>query len=180
MEEQVEAGRTKTIGLSNFNIAQIDKVLKSAKIKPACLQVELHVFLQQPELVNFCHDNDIVVVAYSPLGSPAYNKFLKILGQEEKRLPSILDNPLVCQIAAKYNKSNGQVALRFLLQKNIVVIPKSVNASRIRENFDVFDFKLDAHDMGKLETLDLGEEARICDFKIFPKFQEHPEWPFGK
>lgn len=82
MEEQVDAGRTKTIGISNFNIRQIDRILKSARIKPACLQVELHVYLQQRELVNFCQQNGLVVVAYSPLGSPAYNKFTSQFGAE--------------------------------------------------------------------------------------------------
>lgn len=82
MEEQVDAGRTKSIGLSNFNIKQIDRLIKSARIKPACLQVELHVSLQQKDLVRFCQDNGLVVVAYSPLGSPGYNKFLEIIGHE--------------------------------------------------------------------------------------------------
>lgn len=82
MEEQVEAGRAKSIGVSNFNVNQIERVIKSARIKPACLQVELHVMLQQSELVTFCHNNDIVVVAYSPLGSPGYNKFLNNMGFE--------------------------------------------------------------------------------------------------
>jgi alcohol dehydrogenase (NADP+) len=77
MEEQVDAGRAKTIGLSNYNISQIETVLKSARIKPANLQVELHVFLQQNALVDFCHKNGITVVAHTPLGSPGYNKFLK-------------------------------------------------------------------------------------------------------
>lgn len=82
MEEQVDAGRTKSIGVSNFNAKQIEKILKSARIKPACLQVELHVSLQQRDLVNFCQKNSLVVVAYSPLGSPGYNKFLNVVGME--------------------------------------------------------------------------------------------------
>lgn len=82
MEEQVDAGRAKNIGLSNYNIPQIQTVLQSARIKPANLQVELHVYLQQRELVDFCHKNGITIVAYSPLGSPGYNKFLSRLGKE--------------------------------------------------------------------------------------------------
>lgn len=84
MEEQVEAGRAKNIGISNYNISQIQTLLKTAKIKPANLQVELHVYLQQKDLVDFCHQNGISVVAYSPLGNPGYNKFLKRLGQKYK------------------------------------------------------------------------------------------------
>lgn len=82
MEEQVDAGRTKSIGLSNFNAQQVEKVIKAARIKPASLQVELHVLLQQRDLVNFCQKNGLVVVAYSPLGSPGYNKFLNVVGME--------------------------------------------------------------------------------------------------
>lgn len=82
MEEQVDANRAKNIGISNYNIAQIETILKSARIKPANLQVELHVYLQQKALVEFCHKNDISVVAYTPLGNPGYNKFLKRLGKE--------------------------------------------------------------------------------------------------
>ncbi|CAH1984034.1 unnamed protein product [Acanthoscelides obtectus] len=77
MEEQVDAGRTKAIGLSNFNKRQVEKVLKNARIKPASLQIELHVLLQQKELVEFCQSNGIVVVAYSPLGSPGFNNFMQ-------------------------------------------------------------------------------------------------------
>lgn len=69
MEEQVDAGRTKSIGLSNFNIRQIQRIWDSARIKPASLQVELQPYMQQPELINFCHQKNIVVTGYSSLGS---------------------------------------------------------------------------------------------------------------
>nr|CAI5830163.1 unnamed protein product [Callosobruchus analis] len=168
MEEQVDAGRTKAIGLSNFNQRQIERILKSARIKPACLQIEIHVAMQQKELVDFCHKHGIVVVAYSPLGSPGYNNFLKTVGQEGKELPNMIQNPVVKQIAEKHKKSTGQVMLRFLIQRDIVPIPKSVNPARIKQNFEVFDFKLDDEDMKKLGDLDIGESARVCDFKFFP------------
>lgn len=82
MEEQVDAGRAKSIGVSNFNANQVEKLLKSARIKPSCLQVELHVSLQQKDLVRYCQRNGLVVVAYSPLGSPGFNKFLNAIGME--------------------------------------------------------------------------------------------------
>uniref|UniRef100_V5GRZ6 Aldose reductase n=1 Tax=Anoplophora glabripennis TaxID=217634 RepID=V5GRZ6_ANOGL len=75
MEEQVQLGRTKTIGLSNFNKRQIERIITTARIKPACLQVELHVDFQQRDLVGYCHKNGIVVVAYSPLGAPGDKRF---------------------------------------------------------------------------------------------------------
>jgi len=179
MEEQVDKGRTKTIGLSNFNIRQIDRVLKSARIKPANLQVELHVYLQQRDLVDFCHKNGVTVVAYSPLASPGYNKFLTTMGQQAKELPDILSDKTVSSIAKKHSKSPAQVVLRFLLQKGVAPIPKSVSEKRLKENIDVFDFNLDAEDMKALTGLDVGEEARVCDFKLF-KIPDHPEWPLPK
>jgi alcohol dehydrogenase (NADP+) len=81
MEAQVDAGRAKTIGLSNYNISQIETVLKTARIKPANLQVENHVYLQQTALVDFCHKNGITVVAFSPLAAPGHNKFAEKFGQ---------------------------------------------------------------------------------------------------
>ncbi|CAH1959530.1 unnamed protein product [Acanthoscelides obtectus] len=99
MEEQVDAGRTKAIRLSNFNKKQIVTILKSCRIKPACLQIEIQVAIQQRELVDFCHKNDFVVVAYSPLASPGYNNFLHTIGHEGKELPKMLQNPVIKQIA---------------------------------------------------------------------------------
>ncbi|CAG9837171.1 unnamed protein product [Diabrotica balteata] len=181
MEKQVDAGRTKTIGLSNFTLKQIDKVLKSARIRPACNQVELHVFLQQPELVQFCQKNNIVVTAYSPLGNPGYNTFLKRIGYEERTgLVNVLNNPIIMEIAKKHNKSSAQVALRFLLQKNTVVIPKSVHPERIKSNFELYDFSLDDADMKKIGALDLGEDGRIIDWKVNPDIHVQPEYPFPR
>nr|CAH7739344.1 unnamed protein product [Callosobruchus chinensis] len=168
MEEQVDAGRTKAIGLSNFNKRQMERILKSARIKPASLQIEMHLGLQQKELMDFCNKNGIVVVAYCPLAAPGYNHFLKSVGQREKELPNMLQNPVVKKIADKYKKSTAQVMLRFLIEKNAVPIPKSVNPVRIKENFQVFDFKLSDDDMKKLSDLDIGESARVCDWKFFP------------
>lgn len=82
MEEQVNAGRTKTIGLSNFNIKQIERIIQNARIKPVSLQVEVHVYFQQKELVKFAQDNGMVVVAYSPLSSPGIEKFYAKYGIE--------------------------------------------------------------------------------------------------
>ncbi|XP_018579939.1 aldose reductase-related protein 2-like [Anoplophora glabripennis] len=179
MEEQVDAGRTKAIGLSNFNIRQINRILKFSKIKPACLQVELHVYLQQRELVDFCHQNGIVVVAFSPLGSPGYNKYLVKLDKKPKKLPGMLHDENIKKIASKHKKTNAQVMLRYLLQKSIAAIPKSVTPSRLKENINVFDFSLDGTDMKALDDLEVGEDARVFNFRI-PAFVEHPEFPFTK
>lgn len=81
LEEQVSLGRTKSIGVSNFNKAQIENILKFAKIKPANLQIELHLYMQQKELVQFCKSNGITVTAYSPLGSPGMKEFYESYGK---------------------------------------------------------------------------------------------------
>ncbi|XP_050510195.1 1,5-anhydro-D-fructose reductase-like isoform X1 [Diabrotica virgifera virgifera] len=180
MEKQVEAGRTKTIGLSNFTVSQIDNILKNCKIKPGNNQVELHVFLQQPELVQFCQKNGISVTAYSPIGSPGMNIFLKKMGVKEKTLVNVLANPVVLDIAKKHNKTTAQVALRFLLQQNIIVIPKSVNPERLKSNFDIFNFKLDDEDMKQLRGLEVGEDARMADWKVLPGLTEQPAYPFRR
>ncbi|KAL1491296.1 hypothetical protein ABEB36_011914 [Hypothenemus hampei] len=177
-EEQVDQGRTRTIGISNFNIKQIERILKIARIKPASLQVENHVFLQQNDLVKYAQDNGIVVVGYSPLGSPGIAKFFQKLNIEPKKVPSILDNETVKRIGQKYGKSPAQIALKFLLQRGIVVIPKSVTETRLKQNIDLFDFLLDENDLVDLRALDVGEEARVCDFSFISSFKTHPEWPF--
>lgn len=82
MEKQVDNGKAKAIGVSNFNIKQVDRILKNARIPPATNQVELHVYLQQPELVNFLQSNNVTVTAYSPLGTPGSKKLFTERGVE--------------------------------------------------------------------------------------------------
>ncbi|CAH1115321.1 unnamed protein product [Psylliodes chrysocephalus] len=179
MEEQVDEGRTKTIGLSNFNIEQVDRIVQDARIKPSCLQIENHIYLQQRELVKYCQDNGIVVVGYSTLGSPGYNSFYASIGKPTRDLPNLFQDPIVVILAEKYEKTAAQILLRFQLQRDIVVIPKSVNLTRIEENFNIFDFSINEEDMSKLEALDVGEAARIVDFgALSPKLLEQPEWPW--
>ncbi|EPB82580.1 alcohol dehydrogenase [Mucor circinelloides 1006PhL] len=139
MEELVEEGLVKAIGLSNFNIQKIQNILDHCKIKPAQLQVELHPGLQQPELVDFCHKHGIHVTAYSPLGNNVY-------GEER-----IVDDPIIVNVAKKLNKSPAQVCIAFAAQRGIVVIPKSVTESRIKENFQ--DFELSKEDFDAVASL---------------------------
>ncbi|XP_019872560.1 aldo-keto reductase family 1 member B1 [Aethina tumida] len=179
MEEQVDAGRTRSIGLSNFTRQQVEKILKSnPKHKPANLQNEIHVYMQQQDLVNYCHQNGITVTAYSPLGSPGFNKFLASVGFEPKEIPDMLSDETIKGIAKKHNKTNAQVMLRYLHQRNIIVIPKSVTPSRLKENIDIFNFELDAKDMAALNSLEVGPKARVCDWGIFLGLENNPEYPF--
>ncbi|XP_034242344.1 aldo-keto reductase family 1 member A1-like isoform X2 [Thrips palmi] len=177
MEEEVDKGCVKAIGLSNFTENQIQRVLDNCRIRPANLQVELHVYMQQRPLVAFCNTQGITVTAYSPLGSPGLEKVYAACGLE-KVMPDILRNPVVEEVAARLGKSPGQVLLRHTVQRGIAAIPKSTNEARIAQNIQIFDFELSPEDVEKLDALDLGETGRICDLKFAVGLQKHPEYPF--
>jgi len=181
MEEQVDAGRAKAIGLSNFNTKQIDKILNIARIKPANLQIEVYLYFQQREILDYCKKKGITVVAYAALGSAEFIKHINQGGTVNIELPDILTNPVVQKIATKHSKTSAQILLRHLLQKGIAVIPKSTNPSRIRENIDVFDFVLDVDDVRELDALDQGPKARIFDTKRrFKEVVNHPDYPYNE
>ncbi|KAF7273546.1 hypothetical protein GWI33_013762 [Rhynchophorus ferrugineus] len=175
MEEQFEAGLAKSIGISNFNISQIQRILDNAKIKPCSLQIELHAYHQQNELVDFCKKNSIVVTAYSPLGNPGLSVLMHKFGKEIE-LPNILKNETVVALSKKYNKTPAQILLRHTVQRGICVIPKSINPQRVKENIDIFDFQLDNGDMAAMNAL--NQDARFLDFSIFEGIKDHPEYPF--
>uniref|UniRef100_A0A182NKU4 NADP-dependent oxidoreductase domain-containing protein n=1 Tax=Anopheles dirus TaxID=7168 RepID=A0A182NKU4_9DIPT len=170
MEAVADAGLARSIGLSNFNQRQIQRVLDNCRIKPANLQIENHIYLQQHGLVKFCKANGITVTAYSPLGSKGIEKLLN------REVPDLLDNPAVKEIAQRHGKTSAQILLRHLLQRGIATIPKSTNATRLRQNIALFDFELPDGDMAELNGLD--QNVRICDFGFFPGITKHPEFPF--
>ncbi|XP_044748314.1 aldo-keto reductase family 1 member A1-like [Coccinella septempunctata] len=177
MEEMVKLGKTRSIGVSNFNKKQISRILENATIKPANLQIEAHLYFQNTELIEFCKNHGISVVAYSPLGSPAVNIGFKKRGLPTKDVPKIMEDENVISIAKKHSRSPAQVMLRFLVQNGIAAIPKSITPSRIRDNINIFDFQLDDKDLAVLRTLDKVESGRVCDMKGF-NMSEHPEFPF--
>jgi len=178
MELQVDAGRAKAIGVSNFNSEQIERIIKNARIRPANLQVELNVYFPQKPLREFCSKHGITVVAYAPFGSPGRKELYEKRGVIME-FPQILQDPVVVKIATKHNKTPAQVLLRFLTQQGVVVIPKSVSAERIRKNKEIFDFELDSNDMNELDGLDKGPAGRSFDFRLgFKGLAEHPENPY--
>jgi diketogulonate reductase-like aldo/keto reductase len=140
MEEIYESGRAKAIGVSNFHQHHIEELMKTAKIKPMVDQIELHPTLTQVELRDFLAKEGIAVEAWSPLGQG-----------------KILQNPTLVEIAEKHDKSAAQVIIRWHLQSDSIVIPKSVHEERIKENFDVFNFELNDDEMKRIDALNINE-----------------------
>jgi len=132
-----EDGRAKSIGVSNFTIAHLQRVIAETGVVPAVNQIELHPRFQQRELRVFHAGHGIATESWSPLGQG-----------------SLLADDAIAAIGQKYGKSPAQVILRWHLENGLIAIPKSVTPSRIRENIDIFDFKLSADDMSTLEALD--------------------------
>ncbi|XP_026313464.1 aldo-keto reductase AKR2E4-like isoform X2 [Hyposmocoma kahamanoa] len=135
MEEAKRLGLAKSIGVSNFNIEQIDRLLVNSSIPPAVNQIEVHPSRTQTQLVAHNQEHQIVVMAYSPFG------FL-VSRNQTYSAPPRADDPALMKIAQKYGKTPGQVVLRYLIDRGTIPIPKSTDQNRQRENIDVFDFKL--------------------------------------
>jgi diketogulonate reductase-like aldo/keto reductase len=140
-------GRARAIGVSNFAFHDLKQILDDSDIVPAVNQVEFHPFLYQKDLLSFCEKNDIQLEAYSPL-------------TRGKRL----NHPTILDIAKKYdNKTPAQLLIRWSLQHNLVVIPKSIHEDRILENSQVFDFELRAEDMKLLDSLNENLQTVFLD-----------------
>jgi len=142
LETLYEEGRCRAIGVSNYMIWHLEELLSYAKVVPAVNQVEFSPFLFQQELLEFCLNHGIQLEAYSPLTRG--KKF---------------NHPILNEIAAKYRKSTAQILIRWVLEHDVVAIPKSSNPDRIRENAEIFDFYIDMEDMQKLDSLD--EDYRV-------------------
>jgi diketogulonate reductase-like aldo/keto reductase len=142
-EKLLETGKVKSIGVSNFTIPQLKELMKNSKIVPATNQVEFSPWLYQKELLDFCNKNKMVLEAYSPLTRG------RMLGDEK-----------LGKIAKKYNKSPAQTIIRWCLQHNVVLLPKSTDPVRIRENADVFDFEISDSDMRTLDSM--SQDKRFC------------------
>lgn len=142
MEELYREGKIKAIGVSNFHPDRLIDLIIHNEVVPAVNQVETHVFNQQIESHNFMKENNVQIESWGPFAEGKNNFF---------------QNEILVSIADKYNKSVAQVALRWLTQRGIVAIPKSVRKERIIENFNIFDFELSIEDMEKIATLDTKE-----------------------
>jgi len=163
MEMCVEQGLATSIGVSNFNSRQIQAVLDTCTIKPVTNQVESHQYLQQNKLRKFCSEHDIVITAYRPFGG----------ANPKSNDPSILDNPVIMEIAKSHGKTVAQVLLRWHIEKGQIVLFKSGTKERIISNAEIFDFKLTDGDMAAMQKLEIGH--RYCPF--LPNVTS-PQYPF--
>ncbi|MGI6570339.1 MAG: aldo/keto reductase [Caldicoprobacterales bacterium] len=149
-EKLYEEGAVRAIGVSNFHIHHLEKLMKNSNMPPMVNQVELHPLLNQKDLRDFCERNNIQIEAWSPL------------------MQGSLTIPLLTDISRKYGKTPAQVVLRWHLQNRVVVIPKSSRSHRILENADIFDFRLTAEDMEAIDGLNedrrLGPDPDNFDF----------------
>jgi len=159
MQEQKESGATRHIGVSNFNQAKLKELLKMGGETPEMNQIELHPFLPQEPLVDFCRANEILLTAFSPLGSPDSR------AERHKNDPKLLDNPTIEAIATRHEATVGQVLIAWSIARGIAVVPKSVNQSRIVENFKSADLTLNFEDLDELRSI--GINHRFSDGSIF-------------
>ena len=159
MQDQKASGLTRHIGVSNFNQVKLREIMALEGEKPEMNQIELHPFLPQHALVDFCKENDVLLTAYSPLGSPDSR------ADRHRNDPRLLENPIVAKIAEKYDAGIGQILIAWSIARSIAVIPKSANQSRIIENLKAADLNLDEQDMKQLN--EIGISHRFIDGSIF-------------
>ena len=137
MEKLYNEGKIRAIGVSNFLVHHLEELISGCEIKPMVNQIEFHPGHNQEETVEFCKKRGIVVEAWSPLGRGL-----------------ILENEFLSEIAKKYNRTIAQICLRWIIQQDIVALPKSVTRERIKSNFEIFDFELSGEDMDKITNME--------------------------
>ncbi|BDD01800.1 aldo/keto reductase [Persicobacter psychrovividus] len=147
LEELYAEGKARAIGVSNFNVHHLNELFRTCKVVPAVNQVECHVKYQNQFLQAFCKEHGIFLQAYAPMMS--------------WKVKDLAADETLVELGKKYGKSATQVALRALIERDIIVLPKSVNLARLDQNVDLFDFELSAEDMGKIRYLNEGTRLFI-------------------
>ncbi|XP_049882831.1 aldo-keto reductase AKR2E4-like isoform X4 [Pectinophora gossypiella] len=166
MEDAQNLGLVKSIGVSNFNKEQLQRIIREGTVKPAALQIEVHPQIIQADLVDFARSEGIVVMGYSPFGSLVMRYGQQFPGPK-------MDDPDLTKMAQKYGKTTPQIVLRWLVDRNIVPVPKTTKVNRLEENINIFDFKLEKEEIDKINSFD--SHTRYT----FPSFwQNHPHYPF--
>ena len=143
LEEYYKEGRIRAIGVSNFEPARLIDLWQNVEIKPMVNQVEVNVYAQRLVEKQYYDKYGVATMAYAPLGHGV--------------TPDLVNEPILLEIAKKHNKSGAQIALKYLVQRGIIIIPKSSHAERIEENFNLFDFELSEEEMGKIKSMDLAK-----------------------
>lgn len=151
MEDLVHQGKTRVIGLSNFNSQHIRQVLSVAKIRPTTLQIEAHPHHSQEKLIRFAREEGIRVSVFSPMGATSYLD----LNMATKN-DVLFENPVITAIAEKHNKTSAQIMLRWALQRNTLPISKSSSPARMNENRNLFDFYLTKENMDQIASLNVN------------------------
>lgn len=160
MEHCLAKGWAKHIGVSNFNTSKLTEILESCTVAPEMNQVEMHPFLPQEKLVDFCKEKGILMTAYSPLGSGDRSASVKKADE-----PSLLSDELICELAEKYGCSSAQILIAYSIARGIVVIPKSINLERIQQNLQAAEISLVEEDMLALKKI--GKSYRFIDGSFF-------------
>ncbi|OWR54929.1 aldo-keto reductase 2E [Danaus plexippus plexippus] len=166
MEDAKDLGLARSIGVSNFNASQISRLVSNSRIWPVVNEVEVNPSLTQEPLVKHCQSLGIVVMAYSPFG------FLVSRNRPDAPPPRV-DDPALVQMARKYNKTTGQIVLRYLIERGLVPIPKSTNQKRLAQNIDLFDFSLTKEEIALISRF--NKNVRVIDFA---DYKGHPYFPF--
>nr|XP_022301255.1 aldose reductase-related protein 2-like [Crassostrea virginica] len=170
MEERVDLKLTRSIGVFNFSISQVERICKVAKHKPVTNQVECHIYWPQKDMFEALEKLGVTITAYAPIGSPGRPQILK--GSDDQ---IALEDPVIQRLSKKYGKTPAQVLLRNLLQRGMIVIPKSVTPERIRSNIQVFDFSLTKPEMDEIDSIKFSRQYFHTMGAMFPT---HPERPW--
>ena len=145
MEALAPSGKVRSIGVSNFGVYNLNRVLAECRIKPAVAQFELHPYLKQKELIKLCRENGVAVVAYSSLGSTQEGT--------KENIPVVRNDKIITSIGEAYKRAPSQVILSYLVQQGVAVIPKSTSPAHLRENIDLFELEKD--DRNRIDSVEI-------------------------
>ena len=191
MEELVDEGLARNIGVSNFQGSLLMDLLRSARIKPAVLQIEHHPYLVQQELLDLCAENGIAVTAYFSFGPTSYVELTRLMassqsknkdlfdngtfdnaGQRAISAPKLFEHPTIEDIAKMHGRTPAQVLLRWATQRGLAVIPKTVDTKRLKQNMDCLSFDLKRDEIESISAMDVGMRFNnpsdmVKEFHIF-------------
>ncbi|GBP00806.1 Aldo-keto reductase AKR2E4 [Eumeta japonica] len=168
MEDAKKLGLARSIGVSNFNADQLSRLYQYSEIKPAVIEVEVNPTLTQHPLVDFSHRLGVAVMAFSPFG-------FVVSRDSGDAPPPRADDPVLVTLANKYGKTVTQVVLRYLVDRGLVPIPKSVNKARLAQNINIFDFQLAPEEVAEIDKF--NKNVRVIDGK---GWEDYPNFPFER